>query len=108
MVEYLDNADLMQILKRTDKVVGVDLAVANPGGVPELSTGRAWEPCKEPDYEKVLSLDPICSWYSPMPPRRRIRTCLECQCSLPACTIPNLSDLRAPFTDAVRKLGLCS
>ena len=38
VVEYLDNADLMQILKKTDKVVGVDLAVAkSPAEFPELS-----------------------------------------------------------------------
>jgi iron complex transport system substrate-binding protein len=60
VAEYLDNADLMQILKKTDKVVGVDLAVAkSPAEFPKLSKQTSVGAMhKEPDYEKVLSLNP--------------------------------------------------
>ncbi|HPT37748.1 MAG TPA: ABC transporter substrate-binding protein, partial [Methanothrix sp.] len=39
VAEYLDNADMMQILEKTDRVVGVDLAVEkSPAEFPVLST----------------------------------------------------------------------
>lgn len=46
VVEYLDNADLMQILKKTDKVVGWTWQWPNPRrSFQRCPTGRAWEPC---------------------------------------------------------------
>lgn len=108
VVEYLDNADLMQILKRTDKVVGVDLAVAkSPAEFPELSNRTCVGAMhKEPDYEKVLSLDPdLLLVFS--------NVTQEKDKNLPG--VPVLfaglyyPDLLRPessaFTDAVRKLG---
>lgn len=108
VAEYLDNADLMQILQKTDKVVGVDLAVAkSPTEFPELSSRtNVGAMHKEPDYEKVLSLNPdLLLVFSNITKDK--------QANLPG--VPVLfaglyyPDLRNPetsaFTDAVRKMG---
>jgi len=108
VAEYLDNADMMQILRRTDRVVGVDLAVAkSPAEFPVLSTRtNVGAMHKEPDYEKVLSLNPdLLLVFS--------NVTAEKQKNLPG--VPVLfaglyyPDLLNPetsaFTDAVRKLG---
>ncbi|MCK9439890.1 MAG: ABC transporter substrate-binding protein [Methanothrix sp.] len=108
VVEYLDNADLVQILKKTDKVVGVDLAVAkSPAEFPALS-GRTSVGAmhKEPDYEKVLSLNPdILLAFS--------NVTAEKKKNLPGVSVlfaglyyPDLLNPEtSAFTDAVRKLG---
>ncbi|MGB5100913.1 MAG: ABC transporter substrate-binding protein [Methanothrix sp.] len=108
VAEYLDNADLMQILKKTDKVVGVDLAVAkSPAEFPALS-GRTSVGAmhKEPDYEKVLSLNPdILLVFS--------NVTAEKKKNLPGVSVlfaglyyPDLLNPEtSAFTDAVRKLG---
>jgi iron complex transport system substrate-binding protein len=108
IAEYLDNADLMQILKKTEDVVGVDLAVAkSPAEFPVLSTRtNVGAMHKEPDYEKVLSLNPdLLLVFS--------NVTKDKQANLPE--VPVLfaglyyPDLRNPeisaFTDAVRKMG---
>ena len=108
VVEYLDNADMAQILNKTDKVVGVDLAVANSEAeFPEISKRtNVGAMHKEPDYEKVLSLQPdLLLVFS--------NVTAEKEKNLPG--IPVLfaglyyPDLLNPetsgFTDAVRKLG---
>lgn len=108
VAEYLDNADLMQILKKTDKVVGVDLAVAkSPAEFPVLS-GRTSVGAmhKEPDYEKVLSLNPeILLVFSNVTEEKKK--------NLPGVSVlfaglyyPDLLNPEtSAFTDAVRKLG---
>ncbi|MCK9564806.1 MAG: ABC transporter substrate-binding protein [Methanothrix sp.] len=108
VVEYLDNADLVQILKKTDKVVGVDLAVAkSPAEFPALS-GRTSVGAmhKEPDYEKVLSLNPdILLVFSNITAEKKK--------NLPGVSVlfaglyyPDLLNPEtSAFTDAVRKLG---
>jgi len=108
VAEYLDNADMMQILRRTDRVVGVDLAVAkSPAEFPSLSARtNVGAMHKEPDYEKVLSLNPdLLLVFS--------NVTAEKQKNLPG--VPVLfaglyyPDLLNPetsaFTDAVRKMG---
>jgi iron complex transport system substrate-binding protein len=108
IVEYLDNADMMQILKKTDVVVGVDLAVAKSHAeFPVLSTRtNVGAMHKEPDFEKVLSLNPdILLVFS--------NVTKDKQANLPG--VPVLfaglyyPDLKNPetsaFTDAVRKMG---
>ncbi len=108
VVEYLDNADMMQILKKTDAVVGVDLAVAkSPAEFPELSrktnVGAMY---KDPDYEKILSLDPdVLLTFS--------NVTSEKQKNLPGVSVvfaglyyPDLlSPETSAFTDGVNKLG---
>jgi iron complex transport system substrate-binding protein len=108
VAEYLDNADLMQILKKTDEVVGVDLAVAkSPAEFPALSIRtNVGAMHKEPDYEKVLSLNPdLLLVFS--------NVTKDKQANLPGVAVLfsglYYPDLRNPetsaFTDAVRKMG---
>lgn len=108
VVEYLDNADMMQILKQSDLVVGVDLAVANSGSeFPELSErANVGAMHKEPDYEKVLSLDPdVLLTFS--------NVTSEKEKNLPGVSVlfaglyyPDLLNPQtSAFTDAVRKMG---
>lgn len=108
VAEYLDNADLMQILKKTDAVVGVDLAVAkSPAEFPVLSTRtNVGAMHKEPDYEKVLSLNPdLLLVFS--------NVTKDKQANLPGVPVlfaglyyPDLENPQtSAFTDAVRKLG---
>ena len=108
VAEYLDNADMMQILKKTDAVVGVDLAVAkSPAEFPELSrkinVGAMY---KDPDYEKLLSLKPdVLLTFS--------NATAEKQKNLPGVSVLFAGlyypDLLNPddsaFTDGVHKLG---
>jgi iron complex transport system substrate-binding protein len=108
VVEYLDNADLMQILKKTDKVVGVDLAVANsPAEFPKLSKQTCVGAMhKEPDYEKVLSLNPdILLVFSNVTEEKKKNlpgvSVLFAGLYYPDLLNPDTS----AFTDAVRKLG---
>ncbi|MGB4087576.1 ABC transporter substrate-binding protein [Methanothrix sp.] len=108
VVEYLDNADLMQILKRTDKVVGVDLAVAkSPAEFPELSNRTCVGAMhKEPDYEKVLSLDPDLLLVFSNVTQEKERNLPGVPVLFAGLYYPDL--LRpesSAFTDAVRKLG---
>jgi len=103
-----DNADLMQILKKTDVVVGVDLAVdKSPAEFPVLSTRtNVGAMHKEPDYEKVLSLNPdLLLVFS--------NVTKDKQANLPGVPVlfaglyyPDLENPQtSAFTDAVRKLG---
>lgn len=108
VVEYLDNADMMQILKKTDSVVGVDLAVAkSPAEFPELSkktnVGAMY---KDPDYEMILGLKPdLLMTFS--------NATDEKQKNLPGVSVlfaglyyPDLINPDASkFTDGVHKLG---
>lgn len=108
VVEYLDNADLMQILKKTEDVVGVDLAVAkSPAEFPELSKrANVGAMHKDQDFEKILSLDPdLLLVFS--------NVTEEKQKNLPGVAVlfaglyyPDLLNPEtSAFTDAVRKLG---
>ncbi|MDD4579076.1 MAG: ABC transporter substrate-binding protein, partial [Methanothrix sp.] len=58
IVEHLDNSEMMMILKRTDKVVGVDLAMSkSEKEFPELvkkTSVSGFSPVKDPDYELAL------------------------------------------------------
>jgi len=62
IVEHLDNSEMMMILKRTDRVVGVDLAMSkSEKEFPELvkkTSVPGFSPVKDPDYELALSLKP--------------------------------------------------
>lgn len=108
IVEYLDNADMMQILKKTELVVGVDFAVANSKKeFPELSQRTNVGPMSgEVDYELILSLNPdlLLTFGSAVD---------EKQNKLPDVSVffsglyyPDLlSPENSKFTDAVHKLG---
>ncbi|MGP8322123.1 MAG: ABC transporter substrate-binding protein [Methanosarcinaceae archaeon] len=59
IVEYLDNAELVRVLNRTDRVVGVDFIINETRiQFPVLSKRSCVGAMHEPDYEKVLSLNP--------------------------------------------------
>ena len=62
IVEHLDNSEMMMILKRTDQVVGVDLAMSkSEKEFPDLikkTSVPGFSPVKDPDYELALSLRP--------------------------------------------------
>lgn len=62
IVEHLDNSEMMMILKQTDNVVGVDLAMSkSESEFPELvkkTSVPGFSPVKDPDYELALSLRP--------------------------------------------------
>ncbi|OPX78068.1 MAG: Periplasmic binding protein [Methanosaeta sp. PtaB.Bin039] len=108
VVEYLDNAEMMEILGADDLVVGVDLAVSKaPAEFPDLckkeNVGAMY---REPDYEKILSLNPdMLLTFS--------NQTAEKQKNLPEVTVlfaglyyPDLLDpWKSAFTDGVMKLG---
>ncbi|MCX8150005.1 MAG: ABC transporter substrate-binding protein [Candidatus Bathyarchaeota archaeon] len=60
VVEYIQNAELMRVLRLEDKVVGVDFCVNQlksiyfPNNTNIVSVGQMYTP----DYEKILSLNP--------------------------------------------------
>ena len=108
VVEYLDNADLMQILKKTDKVVGVDLAVAkSPAEFPEMSNRTCVGAMhKEPDYEKVLSLDPDLLLVFSNVTQEKDKNLPGVPVLFAGLYYPDLlKPETSAFTDAVRKLG---
>ena len=108
VVEYLDNAELVAILNSSDKVVGIDYAVAkSEAEFPVLSKRKNVGQMNEPDYEAVLSTDPdLLLTFSPM----NIETKAE---NLPGVDVvflglyyPDLADPEnSKFADGVRKLG---
>jgi len=108
VVEYLDNADLMQILKKTDKVVGVDLAVAkSPAEFPKLSQQTSVGAMhKEPDYEKVLSLNPDLLLVFSNKTEEKSKNLPGVSVLFAGLYYPDLLNPEtSPFSDAVRKLG---
>ncbi len=108
IVEYLDNADMAQILKKTDKVVGVDLAVANSEAeFPEISKRtNVGAMHKEPDYEKVLSLQPDLLLVFSNATSEKEKNLQGVPVFFAGLYYPDLlSPETSGFTDAVRKLG---
>lgn len=108
VVEYLDNADLMQILKKTDRVVGVDLAVAkSPAEFPDLSQRTSVGAMhKEPDYEKVLSLNPDLLLVFSNKTEEKSKNLPGVSVLFAGLYYPDLLNPEtSAFTDAVRKLG---
>ncbi|MCK9439891.1 MAG: ABC transporter substrate-binding protein [Methanothrix sp.] len=110
IVEHLDNSEMMMILKRTDKVVGVDLAMSkSEKEFPELikkTSVPGFSPAKDPDYELALSLRPdLLLTFS--------NNTAEKEKKMPGVPVvfaglyyPDLINPEASsFTDAVHKLG---
>lgn len=60
IVEYLDNAQIVQMMGKTSKIVGVENSITKMEELyPEMSKLASVGPMtKDPDYEKVLSLNP--------------------------------------------------
>jgi len=108
IVEYLDNAEMMQILKKTDRVVGVDIAISKtclefPDLCKRTCVGAMY---KDPDYEAILKLEPdVLLTFS--------NTTADKQKSLPGVSVvfaglyyPDLLNPETSlFTDGVMKLG---
>jgi len=108
VVEYLDNADLMQILKKTDKVVGVDMAVAkSPAEFPAQSARTSVGAMhKEPDYEKVLSLNPDLLLVFSNKTEEKKKNLPGVSVLFAGLYYPDLLNPEtSAFTDAARKLG---
>ena len=110
IVEHLDNSEMMMILKRTDKVVGVDLAMSkSEKEFPELvkkTSVSGFSPVKDPDYELALSLNPdLLLTFS--------NNTAEKEAKMPGVPVvfaglyyPDLiNPEESSFTDAVHKLG---
>ncbi|HOT07130.1 MAG: Periplasmic binding protein [Methanosaeta sp. PtaB.Bin039] len=110
IVEHLDNSEMMMILNRTDKVVGVDLAMSRSEmEFPQLikkTNLPGFSPAKNPDYELALSLNPdLLLTFS--------NNTAEKEKNLPGVPVvfaglyyPDLIDPEnSSFTDAVHKLG---
>lgn len=110
IVEHLDNSEMMMILKRTDKVVGVDLAMSrSEKQFPELikkTSVSGFSPGRDPDYEMALSLNPdlLLTFSS---------NTAEKETNMPGVSVvfaglyyPDLiNPENSSFTDGVRKLG---
>ncbi len=59
IVEYTDNAELISILNKKDKVVGVDFIIEKTEiQFPELSKKTSLGNMNQPDYEAILKLNP--------------------------------------------------
>lgn len=110
IVEHLDNSEMMMILKRTDKVIGVDLAMSkSEKEFPELvkkASVSGFSPVKDPDYEHALSLTPdLLLTFS--------NNTAEKEAKMPGVPVvfaglyyPDLiNPEESSFTDAVHKLG---
>lgn len=108
VVEYLDNAELVSILNASDKVVGVDYAVAKSEfQFPELSGRMNVGQMNEPDYEAVLSSDPdLLLTFSPSNVQNKADNLPGVDVVFLGLYYPDLSDPEnSKFVDAVRKLG---
>lgn len=108
VVEYLDNAELVSILNASDKVVGIDYAVAKSEfQFPELSKRMNVGQMNEPDYEAVLSTNPhLLLTFSPLNTQSKADNLPGVDVVFLGLYYPDLKDPEnSKFTDGVRKLG---
>ncbi|MDD3709012.1 MAG: ABC transporter substrate-binding protein [Methanothrix sp.] len=108
VVEYLDNAELVSILNASDKVVGIDYAVAKSEfQFPDLSKRANIGQMNEPDYEAVLSTNPdLLLTFSPLNTQIKADNLPGVDVVFLGLYYPDLSDPKSSkFTDGVRKLG---
>ena len=108
VVEYLDNAEIVSIFNTSDKVVGIDYAVAKSKfQFPELSKRKNVGQMNEPDYEAVLSLNPdLLLTFSPLNTKSKADNLPGVDVVFLGLYYPDLADPEnSKFTDGVRKLG---
>ncbi len=108
VVEYLDNAELVSILNASDKVVGIDYAVAKSEfQFPELSKRENVGQMNEPDYEAVLSANPdLLLTFSSLNTQSKADNLPGVDVVFLGLYYPDLADPEnSKFTDGVRKLG---
>ena len=110
IVEHLDNSEMMMILKRTDKVAGVDLAMSkSEKEFPDLvkKTGvSGFSPATDPDYEQALSLSPDLLLTFSNKTAEKEEKMPEVPVVFAGLYYPNLiNPENSSFTDAVHKLG---
>jgi iron complex transport system substrate-binding protein len=110
IVEHLDNSEMMMILKRTDKVAGVDLAMSKsekefPDLVKKTSVS-GFSPATDPDYEQALSLSPDLLLTFSNKTAEKEEKMPEVPVVFAGLYYPNLiNPENSSFTDAVHKLG---
>jgi iron complex transport system substrate-binding protein len=110
IVEHLDNSEMMMILKQTDKVVGVDLAMSKsekefPDLVKKTSVS-GFSPATDPDYERALSLSPDLLLTFSNKTAEKEKKMPEVPVVFAGLYYPNLiNPENSSFTDAVHKLG---
>jgi iron complex transport system substrate-binding protein len=110
IVEHLDNSEMMMILKRTDKVVGVDLAMSKsekefPDLVKKTSVS-GFSPATDPDYEQALSLRPDLLLTFSNKTAEKEEKMPDVPVVFAGLYYPNLiNPENSSFTDAVHKLG---
>ena len=107
IVEYVDNAELIRILNKEEKVVGVDFIIAKTEiQFPELSKLPCVGAMHDPDYEAVLSLNPdLLLTFSPITSEKKEKL-QGVDVVFLGLYYPDLSNPEGSrFTDGVRKLG---
>ena len=82
IVEYTDNAELISILNKKDKVVGVDFIIEKTEiQFPELSKKTSLGNMNQPDYEAILKLNPdLLLTFSPNIKEKKRKTSGCCCC----------------------------
>ncbi|MDD2755730.1 MAG: ABC transporter substrate-binding protein [Methanothrix sp.] len=110
IVEHLDNSEMMMILKRTDQVVGVDLAMSkSEKEFPQLvkkTSVPGFSPVKDPDYELALSLKPDLLLTFSNNTAEKVEMMLGVPVVFAGLYYPDLINPEtSSFTDAVHKLG---
>jgi len=110
IVEHLDNSEMMMILKRTDNVVGVDLAMSkSEKEFPQLvkkTSVPGFSPVKDPDYELALSLRPDLLLTFSNNTAEKVKKMPGVPVVFAGLYYPDLINPEtSSFTDAVHKLG---